>query len=165
MLQGKGGFITMILSVLGIVLYVTMFESVMTAFDALIVAIGVASPFIALETVINIAPTVLILAGIFGAAWGYWSGYKSSVANDTSGIIRMVLGVLVIILFVTLFGNIVTVFGDLHTLYTGSDYIAFETVLTIVPTILFLGGIFAGIGTTVSGAKSYRKKRKGALAM
>jgi len=164
-LKNKGGFLAMILSVLGVVLYATMFETVMDAFDDLVIAIGVGSPFIALETVVYIAPTVLLLSGIFGAAWGYWKGYKAVAGGgDTSGMLRMVLGILVIILFVTLFATIVTAFDNLFALYDGSDYIALDTVLTIVPTILFLAGIFAGIGTAVSGYRARRKRGRMALA-
>ena len=165
MLKSKGGFLAMILSVLGVVLYTTMFGTVMTAFDNLVTVIGIGGPFIALETVVYIAPTVLLLGGIFGAAWGYWKGYQAVAGGaDASGMLRMVLGILVIILFVTLFSTIVTAFDDLWTLYDGSDYIAFDTVLTIVPTILFLAGIFAGIGTSVAGYRSRRKRGRMALA-
>ncbi len=160
MLKSKGGFVVMILSVLGIVLFVTLFGSVMGAFDDLLLVD--LTDFIALTTVIGIAPVILLLGGIFGAGFAYWRGYKSASGSgsDPGGLLRMVLGVLVIILFVTLFATIAESFGDLFTLYDGdTNYIAFDTVLTIVPTILFLGGIFAGIGTSVGGARARSRRR------
>ena len=54
----KGGFLVMILSVLGVVLFVTMFSTVMTAFDTLLNHVSIGT-FTAMETVVQIAPTVL----------------------------------------------------------------------------------------------------------
>jgi hypothetical protein len=149
----------MVLSVVGVVLFVTLFGNVMTAFDNLLLVAGIAD-FIAFEITVQIAPTVLMLAGVGGAAFAYYKGYKAVAGgSDPSGMIRMVFGILVIILFVTLFETIATAFVTLLALYVGSDYIAFDTVLTILPTVLFLGGIFAGIGTAVGGNRA-RKSRK-----
>lgn len=158
----KSGFLWMILSVVGIVLFVNIFANIMDGLDDLLLNAAIAD-FIAFEICVHIAPTVLLLGGIFAAGWGYQRGYKNIAAGsgDTGGMLRMVMGVLLIILFITLFDPIATAFGDLYALYVGSDYIAFDTVLTIVPTVLFLGGIFAGISTSVGGWRS--RKRRGAL--
>lgn len=156
----KGGFIPMVLSVLGVVLYVSMFSTIMTALTTLAGVSGL-SDLIAMSTIIGIAPTVLLLGGLFGAGYAYWKGYKQSTATDASGLMRMVLGVLIIILFITLFATVAESFISLNTDYgSNTSWIAFGTVSTIVPTILFLGGIFAGIGTAVSGYRARRKKRR-----
>ena len=157
----KSGFLPMILSILGIVLFATMFATVMTALTTLAETSGV-STFIALSTVIGIAPTVLILTGTVGAGLAYYMGYKQVGAGggDQSGLLRMVMGVLIIILFVTLFASIVTSFNTLYTTYgSNTSWIAFGTTVTIIPTILFLGGIFAGGATAYSGYRA-RSRRK-----
>ena len=73
---------------------------------------------------------------------------------------RMVLGVLVIILFVTMFATIITAMSTLYTAYSdNTDWVAFGTVLSISPTVLFLGGIFAGGSTAVGGYRARRRRR------
>jgi len=161
MLKGKGGFVTMVLSVLGIVLYTTMFSTILDAFTALSIHAHL-STFIAFETIIKIAPTVLLLGGLLAGALGYWKGYGSlsTGSGDTSGILRMVMGALMIILFVTLYTTILTSFYTLWLADNATKYfIAFQTVCTIIPTILFLAGVFAGIATGVGGIRA-RKRRK-----
>ena len=116
--------------------------------------------FTALETVIDIAPVVLLLAGIFGASFAYYKGYQGAQAQDASGIMRMVLGVILIILFVTLFGTIMTAMQALAVAVNDSGYTALTTVVAIAPVVLFLGGIFAGTATGVSGAKAFRRRRR-----
>ena len=156
----KQSFLPMILSILGVVLYVTMFATIMTALTTLANTAGV-SNFIALATVIGIAPTVLIIAGVFGAALVYRKGYKAAgEGSDPGGMMRMVVGVLVVILFVTLFATIVTSMNTLYTTYSGNaSWIAFGTVVSIAPTVLFLGGIFAGTATAVGGYRARRSRR------
>lgn len=161
MLKNKGGFIAMVLAVLGIVLYTTLFSTILTAFQTL-AANAYLSTFIAFEVIIKIAPTVLLLAGLVGAGFVYWKGYGKLAAGggDTSGILRMVLGALMIILFVTLFDTILNSFYTLWLADNTSKYfIAFQTMCTIMPTILFLAGIFAGVATGVGGYRA-RKRRK-----
>jgi len=156
----KGGFLAMVVSVLGVVLYVTMFSTVLTAFETLRTHTNIAT-FTALSTVVAIAPTVLLLAGIFAAGFGYYKGYKSTASggSDTGGLMRMVLGVLVIILFVTLFSTIVTAMYTLYSADNASEYTAFQTVVQIAPTVLFLAGVFAG-GATAAGGYRARKRKK-----
>lgn len=161
-----GGFLAMILSVLGVVLYVTMFSTVMTAFVALAAVTGL-SNFIALSTVIGIAPTVLFLGGIFAGGFTYYKGYRAAATGGGNGLLMMVLGVLQIILFVTLFSTIVEATYTLWGTYnTSTTWIAFPIVLRIAPTVLFLGGIFAGGATAVKGWRMRRssRRRRSALA-
>ncbi len=155
MFKNRGGFLVMVLSILGVVLFVSMFSSILTAIGAVLDYANVTT-FIALEVVCKIAPTVLLLAGVGIAGFGYYKGLKSAGGNDPGGMMRMVLGVLVIILFCTLF---LTILSSFYTLYAAANtsYIAFKTVVSILPTILFIGGIFAGTSTAVSG---YRARRR-----
>ncbi len=155
----KNGFMQMVFSTLGIVLYVTMFGSIMTALAALLAVAGVTN-FIAFATIVGIAPTILLLGGIFGAGFTFYQGYKKAGVSDASGLMRVVLGVLMIILFVTLFATIATSFVTLNTTYgSNTTWVAFGTVITIVPTVLFLSGIFAGAMTAYSGYKAHGKKK------
>lgn len=157
----KTGFMPMILSILGVVLYTTMFATVMTGLVALAGTAGV-SNFIALSTVIGIAPTVLFLGGVFAAGLVYWKGYKSvsESGGDPGGLMRMVVGVLIVILFITLFATIVTAVNTLYSLYAANtSWIAFGTVMSIAPTVLFLGGIFAGSATAASGYRARKSRR------
>ena len=156
----KGGFLAMVFSILGIVLFVSMFSSVMTALAALYDTAG-ASTFIAFQTVLGIAPTLLLLVGVVSAGYFYYKGYKSlsQSGTDASGLIRMVIGILEIILFVTLFATIVTNFNTLYTTYSSNTvWIAFGTVITILPTVLFLAGLFAGGATAAGGIRARRAR-------
>ena len=158
----KSGFLPMVISVLAVVLYVSMFGSIMTALTTLAAVDGI-SDLVALATIIGIAPTVLLLGGVFGAGLAYYKGFKASTTSDTGGLMRMVMGILVVILFITLFSTIASAFVTLNTSYGASSntsWVAFGTVVTIVPTILFLGGIFAGIGTASSGIRTRRRSRR-----
>lgn len=157
----KSGFIVMILAVLGVVLFVTMFSTVMDEFDTLYNHVSIGT-FTAMQTVVGIAPTILFLGGIFGAGYGYYRGYKSvgGKGGDPGGLLRMVLGVLMIILFITLFSTILTNMATLYTATNASSFTAFTTVVSIAPTVLFLSGIFAGGATAVGGIKARRKRRR-----
>lgn len=142
-----------------------MFDNIMVAMEVLRTYSNI-STFTALETIIKIAPTVLLIGGIFAASFGYYKGYKGAQAQDASGVLRMVFGIVQIILFVSLFYTILTSF---YTLYIGgatanasfvpANYTAFKTVTAIAPTVLFLAGIFGGATTAVGGARA-RKGRK-----
>lgn len=156
---GKGGIMTMILATLGLVLYVTMFDNILAAFVTLS-SFTNASAYIAFSTVISIAPTVLFLAGVFGAGFAYYRGYKAATGGGINGFYLVVIGALEIILFVTLFGTIMTAMETIRTNANIADFIALSTVVTIAPTVLFLAGIFAGGATTVGGWKRRKKAKK-----
>jgi hypothetical protein len=162
MLRQKSAFLVMVLSVVGLVLYVTLFSEILSAMETIRTYTNIAT-FTALLTVVEIAPVVLLLAGVFGASFGYYKGFKGAGGQDPSGILRMVLGVILIILFVTLFYTIVGAFYTLYGADNASEYTAFQTVVQIAPTVLFLGGIFAGGATAVSGARSFRRRRHSRL--
>lgn len=159
-MKGKltGGFMPMIYAVLGLVLVTSMFSTIMTGLVALLAVSGV-SNFIAFTTIVGISPTILLL-GLTGAgAWAWWKGYKQGSANDPSGLMRIVLGVLQLILFITLFSTIATSFVSLNTSYgSNTTWIAFGTVITIIPTVLFLSGIASSIYMGYQGATSRRNR-------
>jgi hypothetical protein len=152
----KGGFMEMLYSILGIVLLSALFGTVMSALAALYSTPG-SNVFIAFRTIITIVPTVLLLGSTVGLGIVYVKGYQklSSGGEDPSGLLRMVVGILEIVLFITMFASVITNFYTLYTTYgTNTTWIAFGTVITIVPTILFLGGIFSGGMVAVQGAKA-----------
>ncbi len=154
----KSGFLEMIFSVLGIVLYCTLFGTIMTSLVALLATSGISSLTL-LSTVVGITPTVLLLAGTVGAGYAFVKGQQKSGASDPGGIMRMVLGVLMLVLFITLFGTITTAFVSLYTTYgSNTTWVAFGTVVTIVPVILYLGGIFGAISTGYQGYKARRSR-------
>ena len=157
--MAKGGFLQMILAVLGVVLYVTIFSSILAAAETIRIYANIAT-FTALETVVEVAPTILLLGGLLGGGFVFYKGYKSSASGgtDTGGMLRMVTGALIVIVFLTLFSTILTSMYTLYTADNATEYTAFRTVVQITPTILFLTGIFAGIGTAVSG---YRARKRG----
>lgn len=160
MQTGIKGFLPMVIAIVGLVVYVTMFPTVLEGIATLYTTSGV-SNFTAFETICRISPTILFLAGIFGAGFAYYKGHRSVATSggDPSGLIRMVLGVLGIILFVTLFATVLT---NMSTLYdsANSTWIAFSTVIAISPTVLFLAGLFAGGSTAYSGYKARKVAKK-----
>lgn len=106
-----GPFMQMVYSILGLVLFTSMFSSIMTALAALYSATG-ASSFIAFTTVIGITPVILLLGGSAAAGFFYYKGYKgvSSGGTDPSGLLRLVLGILQVILFATLYSTVLSSF-------------------------------------------------------
>lgn len=160
-LKGKSSFITMTFAVVGVVLYVSMFSNILTGMETLRTYANV-STFTALSTIVQIAPTVLLIGGIFAAGFGYYKGYKGASAQDASGVLRMVFGIVQIILFVSLFYTILTSMYTLYSTENVGNYTAFTTVVAIGPTVLFLAGIFGGVSTAVSGYRT-RKSRKKAM--
>lgn len=148
------GFLGMLYSILGLVLLSALFIPIMAALASLYSTTG-ASTFIAFQVVVTIAPTVLLLYFVFRVGQAYWSSSQKLSSNDPTGMLRIVIGALQIILFVTMFATVVTYFYTLYTTYgANTTWIAFGTVLTIVPTILFIGGIFSGGMTLEKGARA-----------
>ena len=156
-MKGKSSFIVMTFAVVGIVLYVSMFSSIMTALESIRTYANIAT-FTALLTIVKIAPVVLLIGGVFAASFGYYKGYKGASSQDSSGVLRMVFGIVQIILFVSLFLTILTGFYTLYGTANASEYTAFTTVVAIAPTVLFLAGIFGGTATAVSGYRSRRRR-------
>jgi hypothetical protein len=162
------GYMPMIFSILGLVALSALFIPIMNALAGLYDTPG-ASNFTLLQLVITIVPTILILALSVGLGFSYYTGFKQMATQDANGLISMVVGVMAILLFITMFGTVITNFSSLYTNYgTNTTWIAFGTVLTIVPTILFLGGLFGGGLLAFSGGKrafnKYRGKGGGAAA-
>lgn len=161
-LSGKTkGFLMMVFSVLGIVLYVTLFNNILDAFAALAITSGIAN-YIAFTTIIKISPAILLLAGLFAAGLLYYQGYKTGAGAGINSMLLMVMGALEIILFVTLFATILTGFESLRTHDNITYFTALSTVVTIMPTVLFLAGILGGGLTAVGGWK--RRKSSRAIA-
>lgn len=160
-----GPFMQMVYVILGLVLFASMFSSIMSALATLYSATG-ASTFIAWTTIIGITPVILLLGGTASAGFFYYKGAKSltSTGSDPSGLLRLVLGVLQTILFATLFGTVLSSFYTIYAVYCGAAndtvWIALATVVKILPTILFLAGIFSGAFVAISGARAIAKKRK-----
>jgi hypothetical protein len=156
------GFMVMIYAILAVVLMTSLFTPIMSALATLYGTTG-SSVMIAFQVVITIVPTVLLLAITTGAGIFYYKGYKQSVSQDPGGMLRLVLGVLQIILFITMFATVVTNLYTLYTTYgTNSTWIAFGVVITIIPTILFLAGIFSGGLVAFQGGKAIASRHKGA---
>lgn len=161
MKMGKySGIMFVVLAQLGIVLFAALFSSIMTQINNLRYGPTTLTSYIAFDTILSIAPTVLWLGGMLGAGVGYYKGYSIVAGKDEQGFMRMIMGVLTLVLFVTLFG---TVLSNVETVRTGtnvSNYIAFATVIGISPTVLFLGGIFASISSGVAGVRANRRRKK-----
>ena len=156
----KSGLLMMVFSVLGIVMVASMFNTILTSLGTLLATAG-ASDFLILSTVIGLAPTILLLTMLGGGAYGFYKGQKATGEADASGLIRIVFGALMVILFVSMFGTVIT---SMHLVWANAGganltvWIALRTVSSIMPTILFLGGIFAGVATSVSGVRSRRRR-------
>ncbi len=160
MKMGKyGGVMVVTLALLGLVLFASMFSTIMTALNAIRYGGTTLSNYTAFDTILGISPVILWLGGLFGAGFAYYKGYSIAAGKDNNGFMRMVMGVLTLVLFVTLFA---TVLSGIETVRTGTNvtnYTAFSTVIGISPTILFLGGIFAAISSGVGGVRTYRRRK------
>jgi hypothetical protein len=155
-----GGFMGMVFTFLGIVLWVTLFGSIMTMFDNLL---GYAhlSSFTLLSTLYQIGPVIIFLGMLAALGWGYYKGYMSSSKGEGLNFLMwIVFGALQIILFLSLFPTVVT---SLYTVLSDSsisNYIALGTVIQISAAIIFLGGLFAGGWNIAQGVKQVRKSNK-----
>ena len=162
-IKSKSSFLVMTFSVVGVVLYVAMFSNILSGLEVIRTYTNIAT-FTALETVVDISATVLLIGGVFAASFGYYKGYKGASAQDSGGVLRMVFGIVQIILFVSLFYTILTGFYTLYSADNASEYTAFQTVVAIGPTVLFLAGIFGGVQTSVSGIRARRGRRRAMLS-
>ncbi len=167
MKMGKhAGIVGMVMSILGLIIWVSVFSTIMTAWNGLYTLYGVSTTWIVFGTVLKIGPTILWLLGVVGAGVAYFAAYKnySSSGADAQGYVRMIVGALTIVLFVTLFSTIMSNINTAYSIFgvNASTYIAYTTVVSITPAILFLGGIFGG-GATAYGGYKARKGQRGAV--
>ncbi len=161
MKMGKyGGIMVIVLALLGLILFSSLFSTIMTAINNVRYGATTLTNYTAFDTILSIAPVILWLGGLFGAGFAYYKGYSIVAGKDSNGFMRMIMGVLSLVLFATLF---LTVLTSVETVRTGTNvanYTAFTTVIGITPTILFLAGIFASISTGVSGVRARRHARR-----
>jgi hypothetical protein len=158
--KGKyGGFFQMILGILGLVLYSVLFRTILTYFVNILNDQYTAS-FLILDILVKIAPSILFLAVTFTSLWfGTVKGYQKAVSSGINGLFLVVLGAIEIILFLALFLTILDNYGPLLTSDNVSDFIALTLVIQIAPAIIFLAGIFSGIGTAMGGNKLAKKQK------
>jgi len=157
-MKKHGGFLVMLMMVLAIVLFCSFFEYIMVALED-ILALELTNMLV-LELLVQIAPTILLLGGLGVLGYTGLKGYQATSVKDSNGLMRMVFAVLLLIVFLTIFTNIVEAFVDLYDVY-GVDptWIAFGIICQIMPAILFIGGIFAMVGSGVGGVKARRSRR------
>ncbi len=157
----KGGIILKVFVVLGIVLFAAMFPSIMTAVGNLRYGAVTLTNFIAFDTILSIAPTLLWLGGIAGFGFAEYASYRMAAAHDTAGFMRMITGVLEIVVFVTMFGTVLTNINTVYGSTNATNFIAFTTVVGIAPTLLFLGGIGSGLFSASKGGQTAFRRAKG----
>jgi len=160
-LKGQtAGFMVMIISFLGMVLWVTLFGTIMTFFSAL-AAWPSASAYIVFSTIVGIAPTILFIGGLAGGAFGYRHGYQQVTGSEegVNSLMLVVFGALEVILLLAMFPSIMKALDGILALNL-TNYIALSIVIQISPAILLLGGLFAGGSTIMGGAKRLRKGKK-----
>lgn len=154
-----GGVMVVVMSLLGLILFASLFSTIMTAINNIRYGATTLSNYTAFDTILGISPVILWLGGLFGAGFAYYKGYSIVAARDSNGFMRMIMGVLTLVLFATMF---LTVLSNIETVRAGtnvSNYTAFSTVIGISPTILFLAGIFASISSAVGGVRARRRSR------
>ncbi len=154
---GKGslGVLGMVMTVLLEIFAITVFASIISPFNTLYTTAN--ATWIAFGTVLTIIPTLIFLAMIVGGGIGYWKSYRAAASGGVNGFLIMVVGILEIILFVSMFSSVVTGLAAILTSNV-TNFIALSTIVGISPTLLFLLGIFACLGTAIGG---YRQGKKG----
>ena len=153
-------FMGMVLTFLGIVLWATLFDTILAQFDTLMGYTHLSS-FTLLQTMYQIGPVILFLGVLGLLGWGYYKSYMtSSHAGGGVGMLMwVVFGALQILLFLALFS---TVISSLYTVLQDSSiasYIALQTVVQISAAIIFLSGIFAGGWNISTGIRRGRKAK------
>ena len=156
-------FMGMVLTFLGIVLWATLFDTILAQFDVLMGYTHLSS-FTLLQTMYEIGPVILFLGVLGLLGWGYYTSYMKSTAKGDSinMLMWVVFGALQILLFLALFS---TVISSLYTILQDSSiasYIALQTVVQISAAIIFLSGIFAGGWNISTGIRNQRKKKANA---
>ena len=158
------GVLVTVMSLLGLVLFTSLFSTIMTAMNTMRYA-GSLTNYTAFDTILGIAPVILWLGGLFGAGFAFYKGQSMTAGQDAQGFLRMVMGIVTLVLFITLFSTVVTGIGTVYSGTNASLYTAFTTVVGISPTILFLAGVFASVATAASGLRARRRYRSGGGAM
>ncbi len=161
MKAGKyGGVMAIVLALLGLILWASLFSTIMTGINTLRYGPTSISNFTAFDTILGITPVILWLGGIFGAGFAYYKGYTITAARDQNGFMRMVMGVLSLVLFFTLFATVLSSISSVYSSTNVSQYTAFQTVIGITPTILLLAGVFASVSMGVAGVRARRRSRR-----
>ncbi len=148
------GIMEIVLSQLGIILWTSLFATIMTAMNSLRYGGIIWTNYIGADIAMNIGPTILWLAVLIGLGSAYQQGYNIMVAKDQAGFLRMIIGILSLVLFVTLFATVVTNIETVRTSTNVTNYLALPTVIGITPALLFLAGIFGAIRTGLSGVRA-----------
>lgn len=169
MQKGARGFLVMTISFVGIVLFTSIFLNIMTQVE-LIRSYSNISSFLVLSILVQIAPVVMLIGSLLVARWGYSRGETMAAASDASGLMRMVYGAIGLILFCALFYVFLPYMYYIYNggttanaTFTPSNYIALQTVASIIPAVLFIGGIFMTGRTAVRGYKARKARRRAML--
>ncbi len=152
------GILMSVMALLGIILFASLFASIMSAINNIRYGSTSLTNFTALDTILSIAPVVLWLGGLLGAGVTYYKGAQITAAKDPNGFMRMVMAVVTLVLFITLFLTVVNAIATVYSTTNASSYTAFTTVVGITPTILLLAGIFAAVSSGVSGIRARRER-------
>ena len=153
-----GGVLVTVMSLLGLVLFTSLFATIMTAMNVMRYTSALTN-YTAFDTILGIAPVILWLGGLFGTGFAFYKGQSMAAGQDAAGFLRMVMGIVTLVLFITLFSTVVTGIGTVYDGTNASNYTAFQTVVGISPTILFLAGVFASVSTAAGGLRARRRYR------
>lgn len=169
-MQSGKGFLFMTISFVGIVLFTSIFLNIMEQIE-LIRAYTNISSFLVLSILVQIAPTVILIGSLLVAKWGYSKGEMIAAATDSGGLMRMVYGAIGLILFAALFYVFLPYMYYIYNggtttnaTFTPSNYIALQTVSSIIPAVLFIGGIFLTGRTAVRGYRARKSRRRALLS-
>ena len=169
-LKGGKGFLVMTISFVGIVLFTSIFLNIMEQLENIRGYANIDS-FLVLSILVQIAPATMLIGALLVARWGYSKGELTAAASDSGGLMRMVFGAIGLILFIALFYVFLPYMYYIYDggtttngTFTPSNYIALQTVASIVPSVLFIGGIFYTGRTAYRGYKARRARKKAMLA-
>lgn|GEM_PF-6077625 len=159
-MKNRGGPFRIVVGVLGLILVVTLFPTVLTGFMGLW---DVAASQV--DTADNVTTAVAVTTCNVTLTQTLLNSEVANVASITStigGDVAVADNYTSPLLYLTgLTANVTA--GEGRTLTTTYDYgirdyfVAFPTVITIAPVVLFLSMIFGSGYLVVSGARKYRK--------
>jgi hypothetical protein len=163
--SGKyGGLFQMILGTLGLVLFTTVFGTILTYFVTLAENSALAN-FLVMDILVKIGPTLLFLGGLFSLIYfGQVKGFQRASGAGIGSLVMVVYGAIEVILFLAMFNVILNNFEALRTSDNLSYFIALSVCISIGPAMAFLAGLFSGVGTFVSGVKGMGGKKGQAAA-